>query len=130
MKYRLTDETINYFGKTLYRIESIQGGEKGGFIESEKNLSQDGDAWVSGDARVYGNAWVSGGKHIVPPLYIQGSKHSVTVNTPDIINIGCQSGSVSWWLEKYKAAGRAGGYTKKQIEEYGKYLTLIADILA
>ena len=29
-------------------------GDKGGYIENEDNLS--GDAWVSGNARVYGNA--------------------------------------------------------------------------
>ena len=40
-KYKLTDETIEVEGKTLYRIESLKDfryvlkGEKGGFIESE-----------------------------------------------------------------------------------------------
>ena len=58
-KYKLTKETKEYFGVTLYRIEAlmdfndIEKGEKGGFIEKEENLSQ-----VSGDARVYGDAKV------------------------------------------------------------------------
>lgn len=61
-KYRLTEETIEYYGHILHRIECVTAfgrviaGEKGGFIEKEKNLSQDGDAWVYGDAMVYGNA--------------------------------------------------------------------------
>ena len=64
-KYKLTDETIDVKGKTLYRIEAlkdfgeIKNGDKGGFIESEDNLSHEGDAWVSDDAFVYDNACVS-----------------------------------------------------------------------
>ena len=61
-KYKLTDETINLNGATLYRIEAlkdfgeIKKGDKGGFIESENNLAHEGDAWVSDNARVYGDA--------------------------------------------------------------------------
>ena len=61
-KYRLTEETTKFGNRTLYRIQALRDfgnvkeGDIGGYIESEKNLSQDGNAWVSGDARVYGNA--------------------------------------------------------------------------
>ena len=61
-KYKLTDETINVNGKTLYRIKSLKDfgnvkkGNKGGFIENESNLSQSGDCWVYGNAMVYDNA--------------------------------------------------------------------------
>lgn len=61
-KYRLTDEKIIVGYRTLYRIQALQDfenvkmGDIGGYIEAEKNLSQCCDAWVSGDARVYGNA--------------------------------------------------------------------------
>lgn len=67
-KYRLTEETTKVGNRTLYRIQALRDfgnvtkGDIGGYIESEKNLSQDGNAWVygnarvSGDARVYGNA--------------------------------------------------------------------------
>lgn len=67
-------------GTSVYRIRAerdiplngVQKGDLGGFIESEANLSQDGDAWVhekayvlgnalvKGDALVTGNAWVTG----------------------------------------------------------------------
>ena len=63
-KYKLTDETINLNGATLYRIEAlkdfgeIKKGDKGGFIESENNLAHEGDAWVSDNAHVYGDACV------------------------------------------------------------------------
>lgn len=72
-KYRLLEtDTIKVGGRTLYRIEAIQNfgdvktGDKGGYIESEANLSHEGDCWVYGDAQVYGdtrisdNAWVCG----------------------------------------------------------------------
>ena len=63
-KYKLTDETINLNGATLYRIEAlkdfgeIKKGDKGGFIESENNLAHEGDEWVSDNAHVYGDACV------------------------------------------------------------------------
>ena len=48
-KYKLTEETINVDDVTLYRIEALKDfgdihkGDKGGFIEKEDNLSQEGD---------------------------------------------------------------------------------------
>ena len=65
-KYRLTEETTKVGNRTLYRIQALRDfgnvkeGDIGGYIEAEKNLSQIGNAWVSGDAQVYGNARVSG----------------------------------------------------------------------
>ena len=63
-KYKLTDETIQVGDHTLHRIEALKNfsnvykGEKGGFVESEDNLSQDGDCWIYGTAKVCGNARV------------------------------------------------------------------------
>ncbi len=63
-KYKLTEETLSRFGKTLYRIEAVRDfgdvkdGEKGGYIQSEDNLSHDGNCWVCDNARVSGNARV------------------------------------------------------------------------
>ena len=63
-KYRLTDETmVNDKGVVLHRIEYFidegQGTSKGGWIESERNLSQQGDCYVLDEAQVFGNAVVS-----------------------------------------------------------------------
>lgn len=61
-KYRLTDEKIIVGCRTLYRIQALRDfgdvkeGEFGGWIESEKNLSHEGSARVSDNARVYGDA--------------------------------------------------------------------------
>ena len=65
-KYELmTDKKIDVFGRKLFRIRalnsfgSVNAGDEGGYVESESNLSDKGNAWVSGDAWVYGDAWVS-----------------------------------------------------------------------
>ena len=41
-------------------FNNIKCGDKGGWIESEYNLSQSGDCWVFGNANVFGNAEVFG----------------------------------------------------------------------
>ena len=70
MKYKLTAETRMWGGHELHRIEAtesfanVKAGELGGWIESEKNLSQEGNAWVYGNAEVYGNAVVYGNAEV------------------------------------------------------------------
>ena len=66
-KYELTNEIKNLpGGVVLYRIRALRdidvaaAGDLGGFVQSERNLDHDGEAWVAGDAMVYGNAWVYG----------------------------------------------------------------------
>ena len=65
-KYKLTDETINLNGITLYRIGALKDfgnvkqGMKGGFVQCKHNLSQEGNCWVYADACVYGLAHVKG----------------------------------------------------------------------
>ena len=65
-KYKLTDESINFCGRKLYRIEAlkdfsdVEKGEKGGFVENERNLSQENNCWIYDDAKVFDNASVFG----------------------------------------------------------------------
>ena len=76
-KYKLTNE-VNERG--LHRIvalrdipgHGVEAGDLGGFVESEKNLSQDGDAWVGGDAQVYGRALVFENALVCDDAYISG----------------------------------------------------------
>lgn len=52
-KYKLTEETMCFDGVTLHRIQALKdfgnvdAGELGGWVESEKNLSQSGDCWIA-----------------------------------------------------------------------------------
>ena len=77
-KYILTDETIEHLGHALHRIQAVKdfgivsAGTLGGFIESEKNLSHNCDAWVSGNARVFGDAWVSGNASVFGDARVSG----------------------------------------------------------
>ena len=79
-KFELTTEFItNAFGKKLFRIKAlvefgdVKAGELGGYVEKEENVSQDGNAWVSGDARVYGNAWVYGNAKVYDDAWVHGN---------------------------------------------------------
>ena len=94
-KYKLTDETIkvecHFECHTLHRIEAIrdfgdvQCGDKGGYVESEGNLSHYGDCWVYDNAWVYeaaqvydaaqvgGDAWVGGNAKVYGSAVVGGT---------------------------------------------------------
>ena len=78
-KYKLTSESKEALGIKLYRIEAlmdfgdVEKGDKGGFIKKEENLSQDGDAWVYGNAQVYGDAQVSGNARVYGDAWVFGN---------------------------------------------------------
>ena len=57
-KYEFTGETMRYNSHTLRRIRRLSDGSLGGWIESEENLSHDGDCFVYDDAKIFGNAVV------------------------------------------------------------------------
>lgn len=61
-KYILTDETKEVDDHILHRIKAIKNfsnvheDDLGGFVESENNLSQEGNCWVYDDAIVFDKA--------------------------------------------------------------------------
>lgn len=63
-KYELTSETMRRRGHTLHRIRAlkdfgnVEKGDIGGWIESERNLSHEGNCWVDDEAMVYEDAKV------------------------------------------------------------------------
>ena len=70
MKFELTKETITESGIKLYRIRALKDfgdvskGDLGGYVEKEKNLSQEGNSWIYVNANVYGNSWIYGNAKI------------------------------------------------------------------
>src|SRR4030067_3045726 len=65
-KYELVKEDFLKVGRTtLYRIKAlknfsvVKAGDLGGYIQSEANLSHEGNCWVFENAKVSGNARVS-----------------------------------------------------------------------
>lgn len=77
-KYELVKEdSIVVDGFKLYRIKAlkdffvIKAGDLGGYVESEDNLSQEGNCWIYDDAKVYGGSKVFGNARVA---------HNATVN--------------------------------------------------
>ena len=70
-KYTIIEnETLVYDCRILYRIQAlkdfanVKAGDKGGWVESYHNLSQEGDCWIYGNAKVYDYAEVLGDARI------------------------------------------------------------------
>ena len=123
-KYKiLEDQYIEVCGKKLYRVQAlkdfggVKAGDTGGYIESESNLSQSGNAWVhgnaqvygyalvsgnawvSGDARVCGNAWVSGNALVCDDAWVSGTRHYLNLGP-----IGIRYGYTTICRDKSKKA--------------------------
>ncbi|MFD3093596.1 hypothetical protein ACFKKQ_02835 [Streptococcus agalactiae] len=78
-KYELLkDDTIEVAGKTLFRIKALKNfghvtkGDLGGYVESEENLSHEGDAWVEDNVWISGNALISDNVLISGDVWISG----------------------------------------------------------
>ena len=142
-KYEFTGETKTELGVTLRRIVAVSEfagvavGDVGGWIESDKNLAQSGNAWVSGNARVYGDAWVSGNARVYgdarvlfacseTPCVLTGFPHVVTI-TDHHITVGCQSHCVSVWRERGQAIIKADGHTTEHAKAWHAIIMQIAD---
>ncbi|MCH5267494.1 MAG: hypothetical protein J1E62_04035 [Lachnospiraceae bacterium] len=79
-KYKFTGETKQiHGGVTLKRICAVRGfgkvnsGDLGGWIEEERNLSHEGEAWVAGNAMVYDNASVYGDAIVCDSAKVYGN---------------------------------------------------------
>ena len=73
-KYKLVKEEEG----TLFRIIALRDfcdvkkGERGGLIQSEDNLSHEGDCWVYNNAEIFGDAQVSGNAGILGTAQVSG----------------------------------------------------------
>jgi len=84
-KYELTNQTISVDNRTLYRIRAVKSfktkrifgnvknGDLGGYIETESNLSQEGNCWVFDNAKVFDDALVSDNAWVSDDAQIHGS---------------------------------------------------------
>ena len=126
-KYILTEETKEVGGHILHRIQAVrdfddvQKGDLGGWVESEKNLSHDGNCWVfdngevSGNGRVSGNGEVSSNARIGVNAYIS-SLHSYFVQGP----IGSRDDFLTCYLDKDKKIYAVTGCFSGTLEEFEK----------
>lgn len=68
MKYTLTEKRILFRGRELFQIRRSDG-VLGGYVESEKNLSQYSGCWVFLGGRVFGDAIISGNAEVFGVVY-------------------------------------------------------------
>lgn len=123
-KFELTTDSIDVNGVKLFRIKSlvdfgyVKAGTIGGYVEREENLSQNGNAWVYGNARVYDNAWVYGDARVYDNADVHGdadyicfkgfgsmNRNTTMFKTKDgniCVSCGCFHGTLQEFEEKVK----------------------------
>ena len=126
-KYKMLKETEEHYGKLYHRVvalkdfSNVSKGDIGGLIEKKENLSQSGDAWVSGDAQVYGDAWVSGnarvyGENILTISNIGSRNATMTATTNEkgdiLIFTGCFSGTIDRFIKAVKERHQGNKHEK------------------
>ena len=129
-KYELTSETKVINGVELHRIKALESfgrvekGDLGGWIESEKNLSQDGDAWVDDNATVYGNAVVGeSADYIVFKNWWSSGRYFTWTRSNNKWKVGCFYGSGEELIAKaYKDSAKSG-------REYERVVRYVESIL-
>lgn len=120
MKYKLTDETMTtYNGVVLHRIECVESfenvkvGDKGGWLQKEENLSQNGNCWVYENAHVYENALVYGNARVCGNAVINNNgdcivfknnwssgRYFTWTRSNDMWKVGCFYGTGKELVEK------------------------------
>nr|DAO23594.1 MAG TPA: Putative transferase, nesg, ydcK, Structural Genomics.38A [Caudoviricetes sp.] len=129
-KYELTEETTNIFGKTLHRIRAtrdfsnVHAGDLGGFIEDERNLSHDENAWVSGkalvsgEARVGGDAWVYGNARVCGNALVKGPRDIYWISC-----IGSRDGTTTFFRNANNGISVSCGCFYGTIDEFAAAVT-------
>lgn len=119
MKYEiLKDEFIELDGRKLYRIKALKDfrdvrkGTVGGYIESEQNLSQEGDAWVCGNAWVSDNAQVYGDARVSGDAWVLNRRSVVWFS-----NVGTENGTLTVYCGKNGLIATRGCFTGS-VEEF------------
>lgn len=141
MKFKLTDETKEIYGKTLYRVECIEEfyngdnkikvGDKGGFVEKESNLADNAwiydNAMVCTDAKIYGNARTYGEARIYKERHVCwfsvfGSRNDTTTlfKTKTGWNISC-----GYFLGTLEEFAYRVEKTHKDTKHYKEYKLII-----
>ena len=119
-KFELTTGTKMFLGKKLFRIKAlisfgnVKVGDMGGYIEKEENLSQSGNAWVSGNAD-YATASGFGSEYRTTTFFKLKNSDEIGVRC------GCFYGTLKEFKEKVK---ETHGETKKAKEHL-----MLADLM-
>ena len=130
-KYKLTEESINYCSKILYRIEALKDfddvkkGDMGGYVQSEDNLSQEGNCWVFGNAWVYDNAVVCGNAeiknntdYIVFKNWWSSGRYFTWTKSNNMWRVGCFYGTGEELIAKAYKDSEISGREYKRVVDY------------
>ena len=160
-KYELTGEAKSCEGRILRRIRAlidipkhgVKAGDLGGWIETENNLSEAGNAWVYGDAwvfdnakvcgnaQVFGNAWVCGAARVfcdaqvcgnawvTSPLQIQGTRWFCNMAGKTQWRMGCCVYELKEWVERFDEI-TAENAQEDIKDEYWRYVKLACEMYA
>lgn len=132
MKYEFVpgDEIVIAPGRTLKRIRALVAiaaigvapGDMGGYVESEKNLAHvSGDAWVSGNAQVYGDAdWL-----LIGPAKSSGRFTTAFKDGKIGVRVvcGCFTGSVFEFSKQIESTHKNSA---EALQQYRLFCQLIA----
>ena len=116
-KYEFTGEVKILLGHRLHQIRavvafgSIEAGKIGGWIEKEENLSHQGNAWVYGDAEVWGDAHYL----VAGPMGRRGGFTTFfrTKNREICVTCGCFRGNIEAFAEKVKRTHGENEHAKR-----------------
>ena len=117
-KFELTSEFVTFLGKKLFRIKAlisfgnVEEGELGGYVEKEENLSNDGNAWV------YGDAWVSGNADYATVHGFGSEYRTTTFFRTKAGDIGVRCGCFYGTLEEFRAKVKETHGETKTAKEY------------
>ena len=123
-KYEFTGEVKVVFGITLHRIRAavsfgvVVQGELGGWIEKEENLSQNGNAWVYGNAEVCGDA-----DYIVFKNWWSSGRYFTWTRSNNMWSVGCFYGTGEELINKAYADSEKSG------REYERVVKFVQSIL-
>lgn len=133
--YELTDETIEFDGHTLHRIKctedllGIRRGDFGGFVEGYENLCD--EAWVGGDAKVYGGAVVNSTASVYDDACVSDSDRnpSIFVHEEECISPYLTERDYNTFVQSVQAAGFDWKIEKGEYNGLGSYKYLLKETI-
>lgn len=112
----------------IYLWVSCEGWKK--FELTDKKAIKERDIYISASAEIGHSAKI--GDYATPIIiYIIGSRYPLSYWGEDRIDIGCMKNTIGKWLElwangRIETIAEAENYSKKQLNEYKRYIKMIA----
>jgi hypothetical protein len=109
---------------------SLVGANLNGANLSRASLNGANLSRASLDGANLVGANLDGADHSRIAITLVGSRHVITAFGRDRVCIGCQQYALDYWLEHFRAIGRANEYPDEAVEEYGILLQTLDRVFA